>query len=237
MVNLSDISLLKANERDRNETLNFLSHDLRSPLASIIALIELAKRKSEIEDMRTMLDGMKTNTQKTLHLAEQFLQLSRANTTEKINFHEVDVNSVVLNAIDQIWGLANKHKVMINHIFAKEDIWTQGEPDMLERAILNLLSNAIKHSSEHSEIIVNVDIKDDEVYCCVTDQGTGISEEEMPHLFEMFRRTRASGEQRKKGIGLGLAFVDAVAKRHGGKVEVESQLGEGSSFCMRFPQI
>ena len=237
VVNLSDLSLLKDSERKRNEALNFLSHDLRSPLASIIALIELAKEKTEINEMRSMLDGMKTNTRKTLHLAEQFLQLSRANTTEKINFYEVDINSVALNAMDQVWGLASKRNVKMNHVFVHEEVWTQGDPDMLERAILNLLSNAIKHSAENSEIKVKVDIVDKLISCCVIDQGSGISEDELPHLFEMFRRTRDSGVKRKLGIGLGLAFVDAVAKRHGGKVEVESELGKGSSFCIFFPQV
>ncbi len=104
VVNFSDISLLKASERKRNEALNFLSHDLRAPLSSIVALIELAKNKASIDEIRSMLDDMENNTHKTLHLAEQFLQLSRANTSENIKFYDIDFNSVVLNAIDQIWG-------------------------------------------------------------------------------------------------------------------------------------
>jgi len=228
--------MLKASERKRNEVLNFLSHDLRSPLSSMIAMIELAKNKTGIEDMRTMLEDMETNTHKTLHLAEQFLQLSRANTSEAIKFHEIDFNSVVLNAIDRLWALSSKLEVSIEYELYPEEIWTHAEPDLLERAIINLLSNAIKHSKAGSGIRIIVQLDADEISCCVIDRGTGISREDLPHLFGMFRRAHGAGVERIQGVGLGLAFVDAVAKRHSGHVEVESRLGEGSCFCLIIPK-
>ena len=237
VVNFSDISMLKASENKRNEVLNFLSHDLRSPLSSMIAMIELTKNKDNIDEIRSMLANMEKNTHKTLHLAEQFLQLSRANTNERLNFCDIDFNSVVLNAIDQLWALSNKLQVSIRYQFDNEELWTQGEPDLLERAIINLLSNAIKHSQPGSNVIITVNQSMEEISCCVIDQGSGISVEELPHLFEMFRRTQGRGVERKQGIGLGLAFVDAVAKRHSGHVDVESKLGEGSSFCLKMPKI
>ena len=237
VVNFSDISMLTASERKRNEVLNFLSHDLRSPLSSMIALIELAKNKVSIEEMRAMLDSMEKNTHKTLHLAEQFLQLSRANTNEKMNFYDTDFNSVALNAIDQIWALSNKLQVTINHEFSEDELWTHAEPDLLERAIVNLLSNAIKHSEAGATVKVSVSETNNIISCCVKDQGTGISMEELPHLFEMFRLSHNDGVERKQGVGLGLAFVDAVAKRHAGQVDVESRLGEGSSFCLKIPKL
>lgn len=237
VVNFSDISLLKASEHKRDEVLNFLSHDLRSPLSSMIALIELAKNKSSIDEMHIMLESMEKNTHKTLHLAEQFLQLSRANANEKINFYDIDFNSVVLNAIDQIWALSDKMKVSIAHDFEHDELWTHAEPDLLERAILNLLSNAIKHSTAGARVKVVVTLNENEISCCVIDQGSGISAEELPHLFEMFRRTRGAGVERKYGIGLGLAFVDAVARRHSGCVSVESELGKGSVFCLKIPRV
>ena len=237
VVNFSDISMLKASERKRNEVLNFLSHDLRSPLSSMIAMIELAKNKIGIDEMRTMLQDMEKNTHKTLHLAEQFLQLSRANTSENIKFYDTDFNSVVLNAIDQLWALSNKLEVTIEHKFDNDELWTHAEPDLLERAIINLLSNAIKHSEAGTTVRVDVNLDNNEITCCVIDQGTGISREELPHLFEMFRRTHGVGVERKQGIGLGLAFVDAVARRHSGRVDVESRLGEGSSFCFKIPKV
>ena len=203
----------------------------------MIAMIELAKNKNNIDEIRSMLENMEKNTNKTLHLAEQFLQLARANTNENLNFYDIDFNSVVLNAIDQLWALSDKMKITIKHDFDAEELWTRGEPDLLERAILNLLSNAIKHSAAGSSVNVTVKVKNKEIICCVTDQGSGISIDQLPHLFEMFRRTQGVGIERKQGIGLGLAFVDAVAKRHSGHVDVESKMGEGSSFCLKIPKL
>ena len=237
VINLTDISLLKASERKRNEVLNFLSHDLRSPLASMIAMIELARNKEDIEEVRSLLLGMENNTQKTLHLAEQFLQLSRATASENIRFYDIDFNSVVLNAIDQIWALSEKMNVTIQYDFSNEELWTHAEPDLLERAVVNLLSNAIKHSEAGAIVTVTVKLHNNEISCCIDDVGSGISIDELPHLFEMFMRVKSVGLERKKGIGLGLAFVDAVAKRHSGHVDVESKQGEGSSFCLKFPQL
>jgi len=237
VINLSDISMLKASERKRNEVLNFISHDLRSPLSSMLAMIELAKNKSSVDEIRSMLDDMDKNTNKTLHLAEQFLQLSRANTSENLKFYDIDFNSVVLNAIDQLWALSSKLKVLINHEFDCDELWIHAEPDLLERAILNLLSNAIKHSEAGSTVRVIVNQNNNEIACCVIDQGSGISADELPYLFEMFRKAPGPGIERKHGIGLGLAFVDAVARRHSGHVDVESRLGEGSSFCLKIPRV
>ncbi len=236
IINFSDISLLKASERKRNEVLDFLSHDLRAPLSSILAMIEIAKNKKDMDALHNMLKDMENSTHKTLHLAEQFLQLSRANTHEKINFQDVDYISVVMNAIDQLWGLSNRLKVKIMQDFAVAELWINAEPDLLERAVVNLLSNAIKHSDSGNEVTVNVYLQDDEVHCCVIDHGCGISKHELPHLFEMFRRVQGAGVERKQGVGLGLAFVDAVAKRHSGQVKVESELGKGSRFCLQFPK-
>ncbi len=237
VINFTDISLLRASEQKRNETLNFLSHDLRSPLSSMIALIELAKNKTGVDEMRSMLGNMEKNTHKTLHLAEQFLQLSRANADENIKFHDIDINSVVLNAIDQIWALSKQMQVSIEREFDREELWTHAEPDLLERAIINLLSNAIKHSAAGASVKVTVHLKQNEISCCVIDRGSGIAVEELPHLFEMFRRTRGAGVERQYGIGLGLAFVDAVARRHSGRVDVESEPGKGSRFCLRIPRV
>ncbi len=237
VVNLTDISMLKESERNRNEVLNFLSHDLRSPLSSMIAMIELTKNKSSIEEIKDMLQNMEKNTYKTLHLAEQFLQLSRASTAQHIQFHDIDFNSLVLNAIDQLWALSNKLQVRVEYHFEHEELWTHGEPDLLERAITNLLSNALKHSDQGQSVMVSVKLTDTTIECCVVDTGSGIEPDELPHLFEMFRRTRGAGVERKQGIGLGLAFVDAVARRHSGSVDVSSSPGQGSSFCLRIPQV
>jgi CHASE2 domain-containing sensor protein/signal transduction histidine kinase len=237
ILNLSDISLLKTAQRKRNEVLDFLSHDLRAPLSSMLAMIELARRKETLDDMLEMLSGMERHTHKTLHLAEQFLQLSRATTDSEIRFFDIDFISVTLNAIDRLWALSSQLGIKIEYHFSAEECWTHADADLLERALINLLSNAINHSQKGSEVNVVVNIVKDTIECCVIDSGSGIESTEIPHLFEMFRRIQGAGVERKQGVGLGLAFVDAVIKRHGGQVSVHSEPGKGSRFCFTIPRL
>ncbi len=235
VINLSDIQLLKASEKKRDELLNFLSHDLRSPLASTLALIELAKTRQTPEELSDTMEKITSQTQKTLHLAEQFLQLSRAKSNLDLPLYDIDFNTVILNAIELVWQLAQKRHIRITHTFESEELWMLGEPDLLERAMVNLLSNAIKYSDEDTTIHVNVSTSHHMIRCCISDEGYGISESDLPNLFELFKRVHRDGKKHKLGIGLGLAFVDAVAKRHHGHVDVESTAGVGSSFCFTIP--
>lgn len=260
VINLSDIQLLTASEKRRDELLNFLTHDLRSPLSSTLALIELEKTKLEASKLKEnrlrehkpgetkpidaksdyasynkTLDKITFQTQKTLHLADQFLHLSRVKNSEDLLMYDIDFNTVVLNGIEQTWHLAKNKGIQISQSYAQEELWIRGEPDLLERAIVNLVSNAIKYSDNNTTIRVYVSTDDDNIYCHVIDEGYGISTDDLPNLFDLFKRVQRSGEKRKLGIGLGLAFVDAVAKRHQGHVHVESTAGLGSDFCLTLP--
>ncbi|HHO58843.1 MAG TPA: CHASE2 domain-containing protein [Thiotrichales bacterium] len=235
VINLSDIQLLKGSEKKRDELLNFLSHDLRSPLSATLALIELSKNKNDAGELHGVIEQIASNTSKTLHLAEQFLHLSRAKSNEDLPLYDIDFNTVVLNATEQMWTLAQAKKIQLSQSFSEEELWILGEPDLLERAIVNLISNAIKYSDNNTNVKVNVFTRQKNIYCCVIDEGYGISREDLPDLFELFKRVHRDGKKRKLGIGLGLAFVDAVAQRHGGHVDVESTAGLGSSFCLVIP--
>jgi signal transduction histidine kinase len=107
------------------------------------------------------------------------------------------------------------------------------EPESLRRAISNLLSNAVKHTPPDGEIEVSVKRLEDEAVLRVTDEGEGISEDDLPHVFERFYQaeTSRSGE----GTGLGLTIVRETFENLGGHVEVESAHGEGSTFTVRLP--
>ncbi len=234
IVNLSDIQLLKASERKRDEMLNFLSHDIRSPLASMMALIELAQNRPA-EEVGELLQRMQGYTEKTLHMAEQFLQLSRVKSSEELPFTDLDFNTITLNAVEQMWASAQQKNIELDYDFKQESVWLRGEPDLLERAIVNLISNAVKYSDENTRVHVSTQVENGYVVCAVRDNGPGIAEQDMPDLFELFKRVQRDGEKRKAGIGLGLAFVDAVSQRHGGYVEVESTPGQGSTFTLFIP--
>lgn len=234
ILNFSDISPLKASENKRNELLNFLSHDLRSPLVSLLALLELAREKVSADEVRVLLDRMENYTDKTLNLADQFLQLARAESSSELQFHDLDLVSVALNAMEQVWGQAQAKQIAVHNTITLEEAWIHGEGGLLERALVNLLGNAIKFSPPGSPVRLELVRKEDALHCCVHDQGGGIPASELPRLFDRFQRVHRK-DRSAEGAGLGLAFVDAVARRHGGRVEVTSEVGRGSVFCLILP--
>ena len=231
VINFSDISNLRSSERKRNELLNFLSHDLRSPLVSMLALIELASSKKPPVELAELLERMQGTTERTLSLAEQFLHLARAESSDEYSFSEVDLVSVIWNAHEQVWAQAKASDITLVNDLAVEDAWIMGEGGLLERALINLLTNAIKYSPANTSVTVGLSREGDYFRCCVADEGYGIKAESLPVLFDRFKRINNPEHADITGAGLGLAFVDAVVTRHGGKISVDSTPGKGSVFC------
>lgn len=237
IVNFSDITDLKTSERKRAELLGFLSHDLRSPLVSLMALLEISRGQDLTQSMLTMLDRMESYAQNTLGLADQFLQLAHAEGGENINYQECDLTTIALNAIEQIWTLANQKNINISYNFNSDEAWIMADPGLIERTIINLLTNAVKYSSSGNQIVLSIDLNGNQYCCCIADHGYGINTKDLPYLFERFYRVKNNTTTNEKGAGLGLAFVKAVAERHQGSIEVESVPGEGSKFCLMLPKI
>jgi CHASE2 domain-containing sensor protein/signal transduction histidine kinase len=234
IVNLSDISPLLVSERKRAELLNYLSHDLRSPLISVLALYQLATSSQSAEEIHGLIARMQVHTERTLELAEQFLQLARAESIDSLAFYEVDLMTVVQNACEQVWAQARQKGLKIVTTIEVEEAWVMGEGSLLERALVNLLTNAIKYSLPQT--VINVALRQQgKHYCCsIADQGVGIEPHDLPRIFDRFERVGNDGED---GTGLGLVFVDVVATRHRGEITVESELHRGSEFCLLLPAI
>ncbi len=232
VMNFSDISNLRSSERKRSELLNFLSHDLRSPLVSMLALLELASSKKPSAELGELLERMQGNTERTLSLAEQFLHLARAESSDEYTFSEVDLVAVIWNAHEQVWAQAKARDIRLIDEIDTEDAWINGEGGLLERALINLLTNAIKYSPPQTTVTVHLSREGEYYRCCVADEGYGIKDESLPVLFDRFKRIENPEHADTAGAGLGLAFVDAVVTRHGGSISVDSTPGKGSVFCL-----
>lgn len=230
----SDVTELKQSERRRSELLSFISHDLRAPLVSILAVVDLAKNDHDAP-AAPWLARVKRYGEQTLELAQQFVELSRVESRESLTFREVNLVDVCANAADQIWAQAQAKDIVIQQVPCSHTLWVHGDAQMLQRAIVNLLGNAIKFSRENSAIVVIIEKIGDMAHCAVKDTGCGIADEDMSSIFERFRRLTNRESVASHGVGLGLAFVKAVASSHGGDISVESKLGSGSTFRLTLP--
>ncbi len=242
----TDVTRLRYLERSKNEALAFLSHDMRSPIVSLLSLIETYRIKHAGLAPATIefINQLDSFARKNLKYSEDFLQLSRAENIDDQIFQLVDVHGVIDGAYSQVHGLAQARNVKILIERVDEDCWVSGDPQLLERAVMNVLSNAIQYTPSGKCVRLILGIQQG-IQIIISDEGSGIPEDMLPHLFEPYFRARNKIQQLvrdsdlsafgMKGYGLGLSFVHTVVKKHGGTVKVNSTLGEGSTFILSFP--
>lgn len=234
IVRLADISILTAAMRQREQALQLLTHDMRSPQTSILALLattpdvppELAERISAY-------------ARRTLALADGFVQLARAEVTP-VFLEPVDLSDVAVEAIDEVWPQSAQRKIRIEQVGGDAPLMVLGDRSVLARTLVNLLGNAVKYGPEGSAITVALSEKPSDngptVEVSVADQGPGFSREEAATAFRPFQRFERPGSEAAGGAGLGLAFVHAAIARHGGEVSCRSEPGVGSEFTVSLPR-
>ena len=230
---LAEITGIRAVERDREQALEFLSHDMRSPQASILTLLE----GSETGVGADAADKIAYHARRTLNLAENFVQLARLRETA-FNPEECNLQDCLAEASDALWPLASKKGVWIVAPPA-EPCYVAGERHALTRALLNLLDNAVRFSPRDVKIRCGIDLAEIagaslfEVW--IEDQGPGISAERLKDLTSRFGPLAVAGPG--LSVGLGLAYVRTVAERHGGSVRYEAVSPRGSRFIFTIPAL
>lgn len=241
VIGLSDISALRAAQRSREDTMHFLSHDLRAPLASILTMLDPANAGAGapvIADAER-LGWVERYVRKALTLADDLFRLVRAEDVDPARFTALSLEMVVHDAVDQVWAIAHgKHIRLVTEIDEADDdqpCLVRGDGDLLCRAIVNLLGNAVKYTPEGGEVRVSLTGQAGEWAVAVSDTGAGIAPELQSRLFQRFARLPTAQNRRIGGVGLGLMMVRTVAERHGGSVSVSSRGGEGSVFTLRLP--
>ena len=235
--NITDISAVKQANRSRSEMIDFLSHDLRSPMASLQALVNQARSSDlTLKDANDLIEKVDLYSRRGLTFAEQFLELAKVEGEEEIDLYEVDLYSVSQNALDTLYHQAQEKSIQLV-MEADDDCWVMANGEMLERVVLNLVSNAIKYGSVQSQVLLTITKqKDSSLVVRVTDQGPGIPEELAVNLFQPYSRGTDSNTQKAQGIGLGLRFVDVALKRLGSEIQFDSS-AKGASFYFKFESI
>lgn len=224
-------------QRSREETMHFLSHDLRAPLASIVTALEA--RAAQDRDDPELLPRIDRNARAALGLADNLLRLVRAEGVDPLEFAELGLEMLVQDAVDEAWALAQAKRLRLSTRIAslgtETDFTVLGDADLLRRAILNLLTNAIKYTPEGGWVTISLRADAMGWAVDVEDSGIGIAENQQARLFQRFSRLQTQENRVLDGIGLGLLMVRTVAERHGGSVSVRSKPGEGSTFTLHLP--
>jgi signal transduction histidine kinase len=240
IVSIIDISPIRAAERSRDETLRFLSHDMRAPQASILALLELQNDPTSALPQEEFFARIEKASRKTLGLADNFVQLARAESHE-YRLEEVDFQDLLLDATDEMWSLVTAKHIAISVKVDEGDYWVKVDRTLMTRVLTNLLSNAINYSPENTAIACSVWAEQHEgkrhVVCRIQDHGYGIAPADQARLFQRFRRVESPNQPRHEGVGLGLVFVKTVIERHNGEIHFSSVVGEGTTFTLSVPAV
>lgn len=213
---------LRQLQDERGETLAFISHDIRAPLAS--ALMQLDTSPGAPAPLREPLN-------RALTLAEDFLHASRAEMIDAARFEELDFAALVHQAIDDAYAQAQAGSVRLLRRLPDEPLWLRGEFGLLQRAVLNLVLNAVVHAPAGSAVEVALGRDDGHARLDVIDHGPGIAAADRSRLFQRFGRSGGAAG----GSGLGLYFVRTVAEKHGGRVALDSEPGKPTCFSLYLP--
>ncbi|SFU21658.1 CHASE2 domain-containing protein [Paraburkholderia aspalathi] len=255
---LVDVSALHAAERQREDALRLLSHDMRSPQASILALVEIERARSEPVLARGLLERIERYAQRALTLADDFVQLARAESQTYV-LEPVSMTELLIDASDEVWPQAHAKRITLqtdtaDGTDADDGHWICADRSLMTRALVNILNNAVKYSPPDTQITCSLTslggpsapgglaqmaapAAAKRVSCTIRDEGYGIPEEQQAGLFERFRRFHETERPEVGGAGLGMAFVKTVVTRHGGDVEVVSAPGKGTAFTISLPAL
>lgn len=216
---------------DKEVLLRDVSHELRSPLARIRVALALAQRKAD-EKAEADLLRIEQETERLDQLVGQILTLARLRSSSVEDFDDVDINAIVSEVIADA-----RFEQPENHISLDADpVGTiAGNAGELSSAIENVLRNALLHTGESTDVVVRVKREAQDIVVTIEDNGPGVPEAELKHLFDPFYRADPSRDHKQSGYGLGLAIAARIIERHGGSVAAKNRSGGGLAVSFRLP--
>ncbi|TES89250.1 MAG: HAMP domain-containing protein [Anaerolineales bacterium] len=213
-----------------------VGHELRTPLTVIKGNADLMRRVGTMDEQS--LDSMDKEIERLTRMVGDLLLLAQAESGKlPLDLQVVELDTILLEVCQQALVLAeDKKEIRIGEI---DQVLVCGDQDRLKQVVLNLVSNAVKYTQDGGIIEVRLGKRDSLAYLAVEDNGPGIPEEDLGHIFERFFRAEKSRSRSTKddgkGFGLGLSIAYWIVHNHGGKIEVESVVGEGTTFTVRLP--
>ena len=215
-----------------------VSHELRTPLTCIKGYAEtlLEGALDDTQLARRWLNVINDEAKRLERLINDLLDLSMIEAQQvEMKFGPVDLSSILRHAAAILEPHGKKGKVTIKLEVPKKGLTWAVDEDRLSQVVLNLIDNAIKYSPPDGVVKVKLTTDKENARIEITDKGTGIPEEELPRIFERFYRVEKGSSARFGGRGLGLSIAMHIVEAHGGELQVESKLGQGSTFRIVLP--
>ena len=235
-----DVTRLKKLEKIRVDFVANVTHEIRTPLTAMIGYLETIKAGTinNIDETKRFVDISLKQAQRLNRLVEDLLVISKVELGEiSFNFEEISLHNTLEGVISLV-----EAKVKLKNITIHNKVQENGSPiwadrDRLTQILVNVLDNAVKFTPEDGSIIIDAGQKDSYAVVTITDTGIGIPKEEVRRLGERFYRVDRSRSRDLGGTGLGLSIVKHLMIAHGGRMEIESQLDNGTKVSLFFPMV
>jgi signal transduction histidine kinase len=216
-----------------------VSHELRTPLTSIVGYLELLAADPGLSDRsHTAIAAIQRGSTRLSRVVEELLVLHRAaDGSARDGVLPVDLVRVVTDVLELNAGPANDRQVALRATLPTDQATVTGVVHELEHVVANLVGNAVKYTPDGGSVDVRLEVTDEAVVLTCADDGIGMSVADQEHVFEEFYRSTDPAAAQQSGTGLGLAIVRRLVDRHGGRIELESAIGRGSTFRVVLPRL
>jgi signal transduction histidine kinase len=234
-----DISTHKEIDRMKSDFVAMVAHELKAPLASIEQMIYALQVDCEHEAAHScnrLHSRITVRTRDLLRLIENLLNLSKLESgTVVFNLEPIKGNEIVQDIVDIALPQAQGKKIEVVYTPCAQDWWFNVDYDHIRTAFMNIVSNAVKYTPEGGRLEISTSINGGLINLIVKDSGIGISETDLPHIFDRFFRVKGKATRHITGSGLGLSLVKEVVEAHKGYIDVKSDPGIGTTFTLSFP--
>jgi two-component system phosphate regulon sensor histidine kinase PhoR len=233
-----DVTRLKKLEKIRVDFVANVTHEIRTPLTAIIGYLETIKAGTinNIDETKRFVDISLKQAQRLNRLVEDLLVISKVELGElDFRFEEISLRNALEGVIPLIEAKVKLKNITIHNKVPENDLTISADRDRLAQILVNILDNAVKFTPENGSVSIDNKQKDNYAVLTISDTGIGIPKEEVQRLGERFYRVDRSRSRDMGGTGLGLSIVKHLMIAHGGKMEIESQLGKGTKVSLFFP--
>ncbi|MCA9244699.1 MAG: PAS domain-containing protein [Phycisphaerales bacterium] len=238
LITFHDVTYVQESERARDAFLYHVTHELRTPLTNIQAYAETLSRPGfdDEETRKECYNVIIGESSRLSRLIEDILSVSQLEVgTARLNLGEVDLMRLLRETVRDNLGAADEKSVELRLNLPPKAPAMRGDKQRLAGLFQNLVGNAVKYTPGGGSVDVTLTVEDDEARIAVKDTGIGIPAADLPHVFQKFYRAENTATESVKGTGLGLAIALEVARLHGGEIEVESEVGVGTTFTAVLP--
>lgn len=230
----AQLQTLKRNDIQRRELIANVSHDLRTPLATLHGYLEtLILKEQELsgEDRKRYLEIAASHSQRLTQLVAELFELAKLDSVETLlNIEPFSLGELIQDVVQKFKLLASERGITLKTNFSEGVSFAYGDIGMMQRVLENLLENALRYTPEGGCVSVSLNKDADKIQVKVVDTGCGIPDDELEHIFDRFYRLEKSRESNTDNAGLGLAIVKRIIDLHGSQIKAESEPDKGTSF-------